>query len=69
MDLNAILKQLRDEHAKLTESILALERLAAENTRRRGRPPAWLLAAKTAVEPKRRGRPPGSKKAAKSGGE
>jgi hypothetical protein len=54
MDLPKILKQLRDEFAQLNESILALERMEAGRTRRRGRPPIWLAEAKRITKPKRR---------------
>jgi hypothetical protein len=77
MDIEAILKQLRDEREHLEMSILAIERLQAGQGKRRGRPPAWLTAIKTtavkttAVKtaaakepagPKKRGRPAGSRK-------
>lgn len=55
MDIEAILKQLREELAHINEGILAIERLAAGGHVRRGRPPKWLAAAK--AQPKRRGRP------------
>jgi len=61
MDLNAILIELRREHDQLGEAIVAMERLAASGKRRRGRPPAWLSAARQGSEEqpvaKRRGRP------------
>jgi len=66
MDIGNILTELRQEHAQLTEAIVSLERLAASQGKRRGRPPAWLAAAKTADAPKRRGRPAGSKNAGKA---
>jgi hypothetical protein len=59
MDIQNILKQLREEHEQLTETILAMERLVAGRPRGRGRPPKWLDDAKTNA-PKRRGRPPGT---------
>jgi hypothetical protein len=64
MDVNAILTELRLEHDQISEAIIAIERMAASGKRRRGRPPAWLAAAKQGAEEqpaKRRGRPPGSK--------
>jgi hypothetical protein len=65
MDLDAILKQLREEREQLEVSILAIERLQSGQTRGRGRPPKWLAEVK-AAEPKKRGRPKGSgSKAAK----
>jgi len=61
MDIGNILTELREEHAQLTEAIISIERLAAGSGKRRGRPPAWMVAARPADGPKRRGRPPGSK--------
>jgi hypothetical protein len=60
MDVNTILKQLRDERTQLEEAILALERLQIGSGRRRGRPPKWMQALQPVepVMPKRRGRPP-----------
>jgi hypothetical protein len=55
MDVSKILEELRQERVQLEEAILSLERLARGRGRRRGRPPAWMAAAK------KRGRPPGSK--------
>jgi hypothetical protein len=57
MDLLKMLADLRAERAQIEESIIAWERLALGQGKRRGRPPAWLAA----VAPMRRGRPPGSK--------
>ena len=59
MDVNEILKGLREEREQLEEAIIALERLQASVGKRRGRPPAWLAAVKQDA-PKRRGRPPKS---------
>ena len=62
MDINAILRGLREEREQLEEAILALERLAAGAKRGRGRPPKWLAEQRAAGStPKRRGRPPGRK--------
>jgi hypothetical protein len=61
MDLEAILKELRDEHAHLSEAILAFERMDAGSGKRRGRPPLWLVTVK-ATGPKKRGRPKGNGK-------
>ena len=53
MDLTTILKQLYRERELVEEAIAVLERLLAESARpRRGRPPAWLEAARAG-----RGRP------------
>jgi len=59
MDLEAILKQLRDERAQVEVSILAIERLQAGQAPRRGRPPKWIAEA-AATAPRKRGRPKGS---------
>ncbi len=56
-----MLRELREEHDRVTEAILSLERMAA-GEKRRGRPPSWIAAvAKKEDAPKKRGRPPGSK--------
>lgn len=75
MDVDKMLSELRMEREQIEEAILTLERLARGRGRRRGRPPAWLKDAQTAiaeevakgegaapVTPKRRGRPVGSGK-------
>jgi len=59
MDLEAVLKQLREEREQIQIGILAMERLQAGQGTRRGRPPKWLAEVKAAT-PKRRGRPKGS---------
>jgi hypothetical protein len=63
MDVNRIVADLRSELEQLNEAIMALERIAYGQKRRRGRPPAWLKAATDGDNPtpKRRGRPPGKK--------
>jgi hypothetical protein len=66
MDLDAILKQLKEHHAKVDQSIRAMELIEAGNTHRRGRPPKWLTTAKAGNGSKRRGRPAGSGKRAGS---
>jgi len=63
MDIKKLLEQLRAERAQIEEAIISIERLAAGQGKRRGRPPSWLVAAKSHSGPKRRGRPPGSKNA------
>lgn len=65
MDIADVLAELRSERDQLEEAILSLERLAAGQGKRRGRPPAWMVAAKQATVTKRRGRPPGSRNAPK----
>jgi hypothetical protein len=62
MELEAILKQLREELVDVNTGILVFERLAAGKPRGRGRPPKWLAQVKEAA-PKRRGRPLGAAKA------
>jgi hypothetical protein len=62
MDVMGILDALRRERDQLDETIVAIERLAASSgKRRRGRPPAWLSAARqgSGEQPvaKKRGRP------------
>ena len=60
MDTLKILAELRAERARLEDVILAAERYARGQGKRRGRPPAWMS------EGKRRGRPPGSKNKARA---
>jgi hypothetical protein len=59
MDITKILEDLRRERQQLEEAILSLERLAVGG-KRRGRPPAWIVAAQQG-EARGPGRPPGSK--------
>jgi hypothetical protein len=42
MDITHILSDLRSELQQLDEAILVIQRLAAGQGRRRGRPPAWM---------------------------
>lgn len=58
MDILKMLADLREQRAQIEEAIIAVERMAMGQGKRRGRPPAWVTAASA---PKRRGRPPGSK--------
>jgi len=51
MNLTKILAELRREREQIDEAILSLERLAAGSGPRRGRPPAWLKAQKSAARP------------------
>ena len=61
MDISKILEDLRRERQQLEEAILSLERLAVGG-KRRGRPPAWIVAAQSqSTAPRGPGRPPGSK--------
>jgi hypothetical protein len=61
MDLTSILAAIRQEHEQITQAIVSLERMAAGQGKRRGRPPAWMVMARTDTTKKRLGRPPGSK--------
>lgn len=61
MNVSTLLDELKEQRARLDEAILAFERIAVGGAKRRGRPPAWLLASKNEAPVKRRGRPPGSK--------
>lgn len=68
MDILKVIADLRQEREKIEEVLVALERLARGQGKRRGRPPAWMMALekkgvkKAAPAPaptgKRRGRPP-----------
>jgi hypothetical protein len=46
MDVIKILVHLKAQCEHLEEAILALERFAAGSGKRRGRPPAWMTAAR-----------------------
>jgi hypothetical protein len=63
VDIIRILDELHQEKAQLEEVILSIERLAVGRGKRRGRPPAWMVLAKSVSEPapKRRGRSVDSK--------
>jgi hypothetical protein len=50
MDVTKILAELREEREQLEEAIVSLERLAQGRGRRRGRPPAWMSAAKKRIK-------------------
>jgi hypothetical protein len=60
MDIGKVLEELRTELEQVDEAILSLERMAVGAGKRRGRPPAWMVALKD-TPVKKRGRPPGSK--------
>jgi hypothetical protein len=60
MDLSKVLDELRTELHQVDEAIVSLERMAVGAGKRRGRPPAWMVAARD-IPVKKRGRPPGSK--------
>ena len=55
MDIMKMIAALRQEHERVGEVIIAMERLALGSRKRRGRPPASM------TPPMRLGRPPGSK--------
>ncbi len=42
MNLQKMIAELQTERNRLSEAILALERLSVSNIPRRGRPPRWL---------------------------
>jgi hypothetical protein len=44
MDITKMLLELRSERAQIEEAILALQRLASGQGKRRGRPPKWMTA-------------------------
>ncbi len=49
MDVLKMIAELRSERAALEQALLVLERLASSHGKRRGRPPAWLTAAKASA--------------------
>ncbi len=55
MDVMGMLADLRQERKQIEEIIIGLERLAANRSKRLGRPRAWMAVVK------KRGRPLGSK--------
>ena len=57
-----MLADLREQREAIDQAIMVLERIALGQSKRRGRPPAWMTATK------RRGRPPGSKNRPKDAG-
>ena len=56
MDILKMLADLREQREAIEQAIVVLERIAAGQDKRRGRPPAWMASAA-----KRRGRSTGSK--------
>ena len=60
MELKKMIADLNRKRLQISDAIAALEVLALGQKKRRGRPPAWMTAAKQKAL-KRRGRPPGSK--------
>ncbi len=61
MDISKILADLRKERDQLEEAILAIERLAYGRGKRRGRPPSWMVEAKTQLSVGTRKRSNGQK--------
>jgi hypothetical protein len=59
MDIGKAIAELRAEHERVSAMIANLESAAASQQNRRGRPPLWLLSARSSDAPKRRGRPAG----------
>ena len=55
MNLETMLRELREERQGVEQAILVLQRIASGRGKRRGRPPAWMASTK------KRGRPKGSK--------
>ena len=61
MNIEKMIKELREERAGVEQAIPVLERIASGRSKRRGRPPKGM------TQVKRRGRPPGSKNKPKDG--
>lgn len=55
MNIETMLRELREEREGVEQAILVLERIASGRGKRRGRPPAWMASTK------KRGRPKGSR--------
>jgi len=65
MDVQKMLAELRQEREQIEEAIITLERLARGRGKRRGRPPAWMTAAKKRIKMEEAKKaPPASKTAA-----
>jgi hypothetical protein len=64
MDFIKMIAELQQERAQIDDAIMALERVARGQGRRRGRPPAWMSA--QASTPKRRRHPPSNKNKSKA---
>ena len=50
MDLPRMISELQAERDRLSDAILALERLSEANQHKRGRPPKWLKSDSAALE-------------------
>jgi hypothetical protein len=62
LDINKILVEIREERKQIEAAIVSLQRLAAGEGKRRGRPPAWMKDLKKPdTNAKPRGRPPKNK--------
>jgi len=55
MNIEQMLRELREERDAVGQAILVLQRIALGRGKRRGRPPDWMASTK------KRGRPKGSK--------
>jgi hypothetical protein len=51
MNVTNMLAELRSEQQQIDEAILALQRLATGQGKRRGRPPKWMTVAASAPSP------------------
>jgi hypothetical protein len=51
MDVLKMIAALRAERVAIDEALIVLERLAGSHGKRRGRPPAWMAAIRTASSP------------------
>ena len=61
MDIGKVLDELRKQLHQVDEAILSLERMAVGAGKRRGRPPAWMIAAKEGHPGQEARSPPGSR--------
>ncbi len=54
MDVLRMLSELRAERDQLEEAIITIQRLAAGQGKRRGRPPAWMKSETDVATPRKR---------------
>jgi ABC-type transporter Mla subunit MlaD len=66
MDVQKMLAELRQEREQIEEAIITLERLARGRGKRRGRPPAWMTAAKKRIKTEEAKKAPAASKTAAS---
>ncbi len=66
MDVQKMLAELRQEREQIEEAIITLERLARGRGKRRGRPPAWMTAAKKRMKMEEAKKAPAASKTAAS---